>query len=782
MGVVKRIEEIHNAFGEHGTLKTESVKIQLKDNAQPYAVHIARRVPLPLIQKVKEELQRMEENGVIEPVTDPTDWCAPIVPVLKQNGRVCICVDLKKLNETVKRERYVLPTAEEIIAKLSGATVFSSLDAASGFWQIPLHPESSKLTTFITPFGRYSFKRLPFGITSAPEIFQRKMMETLQGLDGVSVYMDDILVYGDTMEQHDKRLTNVLKRIESAGLKLNHEKCLLRQHQLHFLGHLIDESGVRPDPEKVRAVRELSPPYNVQELKRVLGMFNYLGKYIPNLSTEGKPLYDLLRSTATWTWASPQVTAFQRIKDILSTSPVLKFYDVTLPTAVSADASSYGIGGVLLQLHEKDWKLVTYCSRSLSEAESRYAQIEKECLANVWACEKFEKYLIGLENFKLVTDHKPLVPLMNKKDLDSVPLRCQRLLMRLMRFKLIAEYSPGNTLVVADTLSRSPLAYKENYLNTHTDVECYIAAVVECMPASPPKFEAIRAATKADNNLQIVLKYIRSGWPKYIDNVPVAVQQFFHFKNELSEHNGILTRGSRMLIPDVLRADILNRIHDGHQGLTKCRERARISVWWPGISSEIKQKVQSCQICLEMKQTQQKEPLISTPLPDRPWKRLAIDLCEYNKHTYLVVSDYFSRFLEILHMPATTTSEIVLKLKALFARFACPDEIVSDNGPQFVSAEFQEFAKEFDFLHITSSPHHAQGNGHAERGVQIAKKTLQQKDPLLALMSYRATPCITTGAESPQDPDEIAAGGEHDAVLETEEVETAIQKEFAHLQ
>ncbi|RXN15792.1 Transposon Ty3-G Gag-Pol poly [Labeo rohita] len=224
------------------------------------------------------------------------------------------------------------------------------------------------------------------------------------------------------MEQHDQRLTKVFERVESAGLKLNQDKCLLRQQQLHFLGHLIDKSGVKPDPEKVRAVHELSPPQNVQELKRVLGMFNYLGNYIPNLSTEGKPLYDLLRSSAVWTWVYPQEAAFQRIKDNFSTSPVLTFYNASLPTAVSANASSYGIGDVLLQLHGGDWKPVAYCSRSLSEAETRYAQIEKECLASIWVCEKFEKYLTGLENFKLVTDHKPLVPLTNKKDLDNVPL------------------------------------------------------------------------------------------------------------------------------------------------------------------------------------------------------------------------------------------------------------------------------------------------------------------------------------------------------------------------
>lgn len=233
MNLVRRVDEIATdtgkqlqPYGEHGTLKTEPVKIELREDAVPYAVHTARRVPFPMLQKVKDELVRMEQNGVIERVTQPTEWCAPMVPVQKRNtNRARICVDLTKLNKSVKRERYILPTADEITSKLSGATVFSSLDAASGFWQIPLHPDSCKLTTFITPFGRYCFKRLPFGITSAPEIFQRKMLETLEGLEGVEIFMDDILVYGSTTEEHDTRLEKVFRRIESAGLKLNKEKC-----------------------------------------------------------------------------------------------------------------------------------------------------------------------------------------------------------------------------------------------------------------------------------------------------------------------------------------------------------------------------------------------------------------------------------------------------------------------------------------------------------------------------------------------------------------------------
>ena len=276
-----------------GTLKGD-YQIQLKPDAIPYALYTARNVPIPLRTKVKQELARMKKLGVISKVDKPTCWCAGMVVVPKKSGEVRICVDLKPLNESVLRETHPLPGVDETLAQLTGATVMSKLDANSGFWQIPLSKDSRELTTFITPFGRYCFNKLPFGISSAPEHFQKRMSTILDGLAGVLCLMDDILIFGKDQKEHDTRLTAALEKIQAAGVTLNKDKCEFNKTSLTFLGHTIDEKGISPDPQKTDAISKMASPKSMTELRRFVGMANQLGKFSPRIADLTKPMRELL--------------------------------------------------------------------------------------------------------------------------------------------------------------------------------------------------------------------------------------------------------------------------------------------------------------------------------------------------------------------------------------------------------------------------------------------------------------------------------------------------------
>eukprot|EP00731_Ephydatia_muelleri_P013230 Em0007g540a len=656
------------------------------------------------------------------------------------DGKIRICVDFTKLNESVCRELHMLPCVEQILAQLSGAKVFSKLDANSGFWQIKLSESSSPLTTFITPFGRFCFQRLPFGITSAPEIFQKRMSEILLGLDGVVCMMDDVLIFGPNQEIHDMRLKAVLQRVKSAGVTLNRDKCVFSQSSVKFLGQIVDAQGVRPDPNKVTAIRGMAAPMNTTELRRYLGMINQLSKFTPNIAELTKPLRELLSKKNEWTWNEIHQKAFSKLKDEVSTQPVLALYSPKLDTIVSADASSYGIGAVLLQRQlDGSVKPVSYASRSLTPTEQKYAQIEKEALGVTWACERFRDFLTGLQ-FQIETDHKPLVPLLGSKNLEDLPLRVQRFRLRLMRFKYTISHIPGKELVIADTLSRAPSneVYQEEK-EFRAEIQAYVDLVVRNIPTSEPKMLEIKQAQQKDEICQKVIQYCQEGWPDK-SLVKGEWKQFFHVASELSVEDGLLLRGNRIVIPMALRAPVLNRLHEGHLGINKCRDRARESVWWPGLNRELEVKISMCTKCIKS-HSQKPEPLMMSKLPDLPWQKVATDLFSWKGSQYLLIIDYFSRYVELSKLSATTSQDVINHMKSIFARHGIPNEVVSDNGPQFSSNVFHSFVGEYGFVHTTSSPRYPQGNGEAERAVRTIKNILDKaKDPYLGLLAYRSTP------------------------------------------
>ena len=552
--VFERCPSVFSGLGNLG----DEYEIQLKPDAKPYALHTPRSVPLPLRDKVRKELERMESLGVISKVDEPTEWCAGMVVVPKKNGTLRICVDLKPLNESVLREIHPLPKVDETLAQLHGATVFSKLDANSGFWQIPLAEKSKLLTTFITPNGRYCFNKLPFGISSASEHFQKRMSQILAGLDGVLVLIDDILVFGKDQEEHDARLEAVLQRLKTANDTLNREKCEFSKPHITFLGHYIDKDGIRQDPEKTDAITKMKSPTSVPELRRFLGMANQLGKFSSNLAELTKPLRELLSKESTWVWNDAQEQAFSKVKEELTKSTVLSLYNPLAPTKIAADASSYGLGAVLLQKNDNNWEPVSYASRSMSETERRYAQIEKEALATTWACEKFATYVLGM-HFTIETDHKPLVPLLGEKNLDNLPPRILRFRLRLARFDYSIQHIPGKLMYTADALSRAPTS-DSGESKLQDGANALLEVCISQLPASNWKLDEYRVSQAADPVCSAVMYFCRNGWPDK-RNIKADIAPYWKVQGQITICDGLLLYQRRIVVPKNLQKEALSKIH-----------------------------------------------------------------------------------------------------------------------------------------------------------------------------------------------------------------------------
>ena len=374
----------------------------------------------------------------------------------------------------------------------------------------------------------------------------------LENQPGVVRLMDDIVVYGKDLKEHDERLNQVFGRLSKAKITLNKEKCQLRKSEISFLGQSAGKDGIKPEPAKVSAVVGIEAPQNVGELRRFLGMVNQLGKFLPNLATVTEPLRGLLSTEVSWHWGEPQNYAFREIKRMLSSAPVLSLYDPNLPTKVTADSSSYGLGAVLTQQQpDGRWSPVVFASRSLTPTERRYAPIEKEALAAAWSCTKFQDYLIGI-TYTLETDHKPLVTLLGTaKSLDELPPRIQRMKMRLMRFSYRIVHVPGKELYTADTLSRAPVT--ETIENSLTEeVEAFVNVVMHGMPATDQRIEQIKKQQLEDDVCREVTKYVKEGWPSK-ENIKGIVQQYWQHQAELAIVDGLLMYGLRIVIPTALR-------------------------------------------------------------------------------------------------------------------------------------------------------------------------------------------------------------------------------------
>ena len=733
-----------------GELKGMEAKIHIDKDERPRFFK-ARQVPFALRHLVEEELDRLLSLDVIQPVQF-SDWAAPVVPVRKSDGRVRLCGDYKiTVNRAAKLDRYPIPRIEELFTSLAGGKAFSKLDLSHAYLQIPLDVESRRYVTINTHRGLFEYKRLPFGGASAPSIFQRVMENLLQGISGVCVYIDDILITGTTESEHLDNLAQVLQRLQSAGMRLKKEKCGFLLPSVSYLGHVISSDGLHTEESKVRAIVDAPEPQNVGELRSFLGMVNYYGKFLPDLATVLSPLYKLLQGSIGWSWGRKQRESFNRVKDLLRSGRVLTHFNDQLPLVLACDASPYGLGAVLShRMPNGVEKPVGFASRTLSKAERNYSHLDKEALAIIYGVKRYHQYLHG-RSFEIKTDHKPLTHILSETSATPTMAsgRIQRWALILGSYDYEIQYKEGKAMANADALSRLPLQ------TTHSEVPQppELVHLVEYLDSTPLSCTQIRTWTDHDPILSRVRRWVQEGWPAQDRRNQEDLQPYVRRRDELSTEGGCVLWGSRVVMPEKGRKRALELLHVAHPGIVRMKSLARGYMWWPSMNNDIELRVKQCTTCQSSRKMPPVAPLHQWVRSDKPWSRIHIDYAgPLDGKMFLLMIDSHSKWLEV-HATTSSTAAVTIELmRKSFASLGLPEVVVSDNAATFTSEEFALFLKRNGIRHVRSPPYHPASNGMVERVVQTFKDSLSRfKSGTLStklsrfLLWYRITPHSSTG-------------------------------------
>ncbi|XP_055605136.1 uncharacterized protein K02A2.6-like [Uranotaenia lowii] len=707
---MKIVDQYKSVFEGYGRFAGE-VSLEVDQSVQP-CIQPPRRIPLAFRGPLKEELDKLERDGIVIKEFAHTEWVSNVVLVKREKDKtssIRICLDPVHLNQALKRPNLQFPTIDEILPELGRAKIFTMVDARKGFWHVVLDEKSSRLTTFWTPFGRC----------------------------------------GESMEQalvdHNRNLRNLLERLEKSDVKLNREKLKVCERSVKFYGHILSDSGLRPDDSKVSTIKNYPVPTNKKELHRFVGLVTYLGRFLPNLSANITMLRRLISEKEEWNWSSAHEEEFNRLKFMVSDVKTLCYYDQSQPLVIECDASCYGLGVAVFQRNG----VVGYASRTLTTTEKNYAQIEKELLAILFACVRFDQLVVGNRKVTVKTDHKPLVNVF-RKPLISAPRRLQRMLLNLQRYQLNIEYATGKDNVVADALSRAPLPVSleedDNKKFTVYQVfsELHNLQLASFFKVSEDCLNEVVEETKKDSTMQQIISYIHCGWPAAVTSLPEGVKVYFKYKHELATQEGLVYRNDRILVPYALRKRMVSKAHVSHNGVEATLKLARANLFWPGMSAQIRDSVAACSICAKFASSQ-----VAPPMQTHPFQLISLDVffADYQgqKRKFLVTVDHYSDFFEVNLLKDLTPGSTITACKSNFARHGRPQVVLSDNGTNFYSREWGAFTKEWDFKHTTSAPNHQQANGKAEAAVKIAKHLLKKAessgtDFWYALLHWRNIP------------------------------------------
>ncbi|XP_011859117.1 PREDICTED: uncharacterized protein K02A2.6-like [Vollenhovia emeryi] len=742
-------------------------RLTLKDNAKPVFVK-ARQIPFRLRALVEQELDRLESEGILEKV-DSSEWATPIVPVLKKNGQVRLCGDFSvTINPRLLVDEHPLPTADELFASMAGGTIFSKIDLLQAYLQLEVRPEDQTFLTLSTHKGLYRATRLMYGVASAPAIWQRTIENILKDIPGVVVFLDDIRVAGTDRQDHLNKLRLVFGRLQKFNIRVNMEKSEFFMSQIQYCGYVIDKDGLHKSPEKMEAIHNMKRPTNVTEVRSFLGMINYYGRFISNLSSILHPLNKLLRKDTEFQWTSQCEKSFRDAKKAFISPKCLVHFDPRLPVTLATDASSYGVGAVLSHIYpDGSERAIQYASQTLSSTQRNYSQIDKEAYAIIYGVKKFHQYLQG-SKFTLITDHRPLTQIFSPT--KSLPiytaLRMQHYSLFLQGFNYDIKYRKSELHSNADCLSRLPIPRNAD---VQDPVDVFQLSTFDTLPITARE---VATATATDKELSKLLQILKSG--KNTEKEKTFYTVNLH---EFTLQNNVIFRGHRVVIPRILQKKILQELHTGHFGVVRMKHLARGYIWWYQIDRDIENLVANCNDCNAFRNDPPKNNSHIWEPCAVAFERVHADFAgPFLGHYFFILVDAFSKWPEI-HIVKDMMSRTTIDLcRQIFATHGLPKYFVSDNGRTFTSKEFRNFLQVNEITQKLTAPYHPATNGQAERYVQILKNSLKRMRCNSAnvhnclpriLLQYRTTPHATTGVGRRSCKRAITAASAQTTVLHT---------------